>query len=235
MDISLPFPKKSANIGDNVDGISKLPVEVISHTISFLTTKHAVSTSILSKRWEYIWTLTPNLDFSDQFSYNIARHNSNNATVFRSFKDYVDQTLGIAHVVSVDDASMHRLFSSCPVLDLLVLSGDAMSSVNSVVCDSILPTFHDLTKLVLYVGEFINWESLPDLLESSPNPEILVFPAKCLLSSLKTIEINNFVEMSGEKYIVEYLLESAEVLEEMIIPGYKFFWKAKNAEEARGS
>ncbi|CAK7338414.1 unnamed protein product [Dovyalis caffra] len=140
----------------------------------------------------------------------------------------VSSALFEAHIY---DNCLPWLLNGISQVELLVLSGDTMSSVNAVVCDSTLPTFHYLTKLVLYVGEFINWESLPDLLESSPNPKILVFPAKCLLSSLKTIEINNFVGMSGEKYIVEYLLESAEVLEEMIIRGCKFFGRPRTQKK----
>ncbi|CAK7324034.1 unnamed protein product [Dovyalis caffra] len=240
MDISLPLHKKSANIGDNVDRISKLPVEGELY-------EYAYSNALL-KMFPHIFMCRDSLAFVLDLPMNI---------FFPCL-----ETLGVAHVVYVDDASMHRLFSSCPVLENLAMRRDgwdemhfledhkhkteidtpcleyfqikdtsqcdsSMSSVNAVVCDSILPTFHYLTKLELYVGEFINWESLPDLLESSPNPEILVFPAKCLLSSLKTIEINNFVGMSGEKYIVEYLLESAEVLEEMIIRGCKFFGRPR--------
>ncbi|CAK7338391.1 unnamed protein product [Dovyalis caffra] len=420
MDTGRPFPKKSANIGDNVDRISKLPDEALCHILSFLTTKQAVSTSILSKRWEHVWTLTPNLDFSDQFSYKFAEDYSNCTTVFSSLKDYVDRVLfyhggsivrkfhlqcitkdaspniyawvcavlacnvqelivetsfcnsqplpwrvftcktlvvlringmfvldlptnicfpclkilSLAHVVYVDDVSMHKLFSSCPILEdlaivrqgwdgvqimnisvpslkrlsisshyfagckykteiktpfleyiefkdssltnssmsvssslvearidgrcsseflngisqvkVLVLSGDAMSSLNYV-RDSTMPTFQNLTKLMLYVSEFINWEPLPDFLNSSPKLEVLVFPEarlvvpkengrgfrgfywhspemepECLLSSLKTIEINNFVGMPGEIYLAEYLLQYAEVLEMMTIRGYNF-------------
>ncbi|KAI9124909.1 hypothetical protein K1719_004236 [Acacia pycnantha] len=42
---------------------SELPEEVISHILYFLLTKEAVRTSVLSKRWEYIWTSIPKLRF----------------------------------------------------------------------------------------------------------------------------------------------------------------------------
>ncbi|KAI9076742.1 hypothetical protein K1719_041325 [Acacia pycnantha] len=40
---------------------SELPEKVLSHILSFLPTKEAVRTSVLSKRWEYIWTSIPKL------------------------------------------------------------------------------------------------------------------------------------------------------------------------------
>ncbi|KAF5728598.1 F-box/LRR-repeat protein [Tripterygium wilfordii] len=45
-------------------GFCRLPDVVLQHILSFLPTKDAVRTSILSKRWEYLWTSIPNLEFS---------------------------------------------------------------------------------------------------------------------------------------------------------------------------
>ncbi|KAF5782338.1 putative F-box domain, leucine-rich repeat domain superfamily, F-box-like domain superfamily [Helianthus annuus] len=50
----------------NVEGdrLSSLPDDLILKTLSFIDTKHAIRTSVLSSRWKYIWTSTPRLDFS---------------------------------------------------------------------------------------------------------------------------------------------------------------------------
>ena len=47
------------------DVISSFPDEVICHILSFLPTKHAVATSVLSKRWTDLWHSVPVLNFSD--------------------------------------------------------------------------------------------------------------------------------------------------------------------------
>lgn len=48
-----------------VDRISSLPDTILHHILSFVPTKSAVKTSLLSKQWRYIWTKVPALDFSE--------------------------------------------------------------------------------------------------------------------------------------------------------------------------
>ncbi|XP_026429266.1 putative F-box protein At1g49610 [Papaver somniferum] len=45
------------------DKISKLPDELIHRIFSFFDMKYAVQTCVLSKRWRYIWTSLPTLNF----------------------------------------------------------------------------------------------------------------------------------------------------------------------------
>ncbi|XP_038688809.1 putative FBD-associated F-box protein At5g56700 [Tripterygium wilfordii] len=56
----------------NKRSISKLPDAILQRILSFLPTKDAVKTSVLSRRWEYLWTSIPNLEFiggaSDNFT-----------------------------------------------------------------------------------------------------------------------------------------------------------------------
>ncbi|KAM1485655.1 hypothetical protein TB1_036491 [Malus domestica] len=46
-----------------VDRISKLPEEILVTIVSLLPLKEAGATSILSKRWQYVWASTVTLDF----------------------------------------------------------------------------------------------------------------------------------------------------------------------------
>lgn len=47
------------------DRISALPDQILIHILSFMHTKDAICTGILSRRWRGLWTFTPNLYFDD--------------------------------------------------------------------------------------------------------------------------------------------------------------------------
>ncbi|KAL0725433.1 hypothetical protein Bca4012_040032 [Brassica carinata] len=66
---------------EKMDLFNKLPDPVISHILSFLpTTKEAASTSVLAKRWRYLFAFVPNL-YLDGDS--------------KSFVDFVDRVLAL--------------------------------------------------------------------------------------------------------------------------------------------
>ncbi|KAM5585564.1 hypothetical protein ABKV19_004781 [Rosa sericea] len=56
----------SESQGTTEDRLSALPDEVLCHILSFLPTKFAVMTTVLSKRWKNKWTAVSNLDFMDE-------------------------------------------------------------------------------------------------------------------------------------------------------------------------
>ncbi|WOK96555.1 F-box/FBD/LRR-repeat protein isoform X3 [Canna indica] len=50
---------------ENADRISNLPDVIIHEIFSFLDAKDVVKTSVLAKRWRYLWTTTPNIYLDD--------------------------------------------------------------------------------------------------------------------------------------------------------------------------
>ena len=73
MDVSFPLNsgknrkfRKKQNAKQRRKQIDDLPDLIIQHILSYLSTEEAVRTSILSKRWKYLWTSIPKLDFDEE-------------------------------------------------------------------------------------------------------------------------------------------------------------------------
>ncbi|XP_057950923.1 F-box protein At4g22280-like isoform X2 [Malania oleifera] len=149
-------------------------------------------------------------------------------------------SLAEAHICIVLSACQDRLSYGSPLSDLfkaismvesLHLSGCSVRVVKDTQCW--LPTFPNLTRLELDSDHDTGLVLLPQLLYSSPKLEALVigegfvdvkeslinFPdsSSGCLSHLKEVELKEFNGKEDELQLVEYLLESAEVLEKMTI------------------
>ncbi|CAH9079014.1 unnamed protein product, partial [Cuscuta europaea] len=55
--------RENNRIGDSIDRISELPDCLLIHIISFLGVKKAAATSILGKRWQFLWSELWSLEF----------------------------------------------------------------------------------------------------------------------------------------------------------------------------
>ncbi|XLT07776.1 hypothetical protein HN51_053569 [Arachis hypogaea] len=55
------------------DVISRLPDEILCNILSFLPTRTSVATSVLSRRWRYLWKKVHVLDLNDDFLYTPER------------------------------------------------------------------------------------------------------------------------------------------------------------------
>ncbi|CAL1397273.1 unnamed protein product [Linum trigynum] len=62
------------------DRLSSLPDEILSHILSFLKTKYAVGTAVLSRRWKDLWTRVSNLDLDYRLFYHYPTPNNNGAS-----------------------------------------------------------------------------------------------------------------------------------------------------------
>ncbi|XP_059438544.1 F-box/LRR-repeat protein At4g14103-like isoform X1 [Corylus avellana] len=57
-------PNEEQDIDGSRKCLGNFSDEILVHILSFLPTTDAVRTSVLSRKWEYLWTSIPNLDFA---------------------------------------------------------------------------------------------------------------------------------------------------------------------------
>ncbi|XP_017984695.1 PREDICTED: uncharacterized protein LOC18587437 isoform X2 [Theobroma cacao] len=81
----------------NEDRMGKLPDAVLLKIMSFLNTKQAVQTCVLSKRWKSLWQSLPNLDFNfDTFPFQQEIDDEDEERVemkMASFSNFISQVL----------------------------------------------------------------------------------------------------------------------------------------------
>ncbi|XP_010505483.1 PREDICTED: F-box protein At3g03040-like [Camelina sativa] len=78
-----------------MDLLSSLPDEVRCHILSFLTTKEAALTSVLSKKWGNLFALVPNLDFDDSEFLHPEDGKRERDGILESFMGFVDTVLAL--------------------------------------------------------------------------------------------------------------------------------------------
>nr|VDD12644.1 unnamed protein product [Brassica oleracea] len=78
-----------------MDRVSNLPDELLCYVLSFLPTKNAALTSVLSKRWFNLWKLVPNLDINDSLFLHPQDGKGERQEIQRSFVDFVDRVLAM--------------------------------------------------------------------------------------------------------------------------------------------
>ncbi|XP_059658869.1 F-box/LRR-repeat protein At3g59200-like [Cornus florida] len=102
---------EEVNVGGYKDMISNLPTCLIGHILSFLPTKNAVATSVLSTKWKYLWTSITNLDFDDGLLYASATpwkgNEQRQSLVEKSFVNFV------YHVRSRNVSNLHKFRLRC--------------------------------------------------------------------------------------------------------------------------
>lgn len=92
--------------GHSIDSISKLPDEVLCHILSFLPTKYAVRTSLLSTRWKYLYASVPSLDFDDSLFSPRQAGSGNLASEMQLLMSIVDRTFVLRKLGYIDRFSL---------------------------------------------------------------------------------------------------------------------------------
>ncbi|KAF9625005.1 hypothetical protein IFM89_017001 [Coptis chinensis] len=89
------------NRGVGVDRISSLHDHILLHILSFLPTKYAVAASLLSRRWENLFTSISKLEISDKQLYS-TESESENPMVKENLMNFVDRVLLLHDASSID-------------------------------------------------------------------------------------------------------------------------------------
>ncbi|CAJ2659480.1 unnamed protein product [Trifolium pratense] len=87
---------------DEDDIISKLPDSFISHILSFLPTKDAVRTSVLSKRWIECWRLITQVNFDDSLFYSPEKKSGGK----QCFINFVNRVLLLSKACRLESVSL---------------------------------------------------------------------------------------------------------------------------------
>ncbi|CAI0375064.1 unnamed protein product [Linum tenue] len=104
--------RKVPATGIDDDRLSSLPDEIITHILSYLQTKYAVVTAVLSRRWKNLWTRVSSLDFD------------NRSTLRKrdmEFRRFVDRVL--SRHENLDSLSRFRFHFSAAPRDWKIMPG----------------------------------------------------------------------------------------------------------------
>ncbi|XP_057444871.1 F-box/FBD/LRR-repeat protein At3g14710-like [Lotus japonicus] len=165
------------------DMISNLPDFIIGHILSFLPTKDAVRTSVLSKSWTYRWTFITDLHFEDtgRYSNRIVRRN-----LFLSFVYRVLLYLNSSSIQSFS-LTISEKYEPCHLdqwISVVVSRGVKKLCVNSE------------NKLTLSSHSIMKYKSLEQLVLCVVGCEIKV-PTTACLSSLTVLNLSGIEFFGG--------------------------------------
>lgn len=196
-----------------MDRISLLPDEVLGHILSFLSTKEAASTSILSKRWRKVFVLVSVLDIDD--------------------RQHVRNTFSIEFMAFVEKFLCLQGKSPIKKLSLKIPLGDQFGLGTTLLQSWIRNVLErgGLVDLHLFITFERKFHFLP----------LLIFKSKTLvnlrlgrgfaidlshqdvyLPKLRTLCLDT-VDFDGDHHVFETLLPRCPVLEELVLEDMR--WK----------
>lgn len=179
------------------DRISELPDLVLNRIVSFLATKYAVRTSVLSTRWKDIWASSPNLDFYDEYKPDKA-----------GFMAFVDRVLSYRNSSDIQKFRLH-----CSKVE-------DFSRVCGWICTAIK---HNVVEVDLNFGsDGDQTYELPESLFLSKTLVVLKLVSKCItfnpqsgsFPSLKVLDVHLY---HPDNDSMKKLFSRCPILEDLII------------------
>ncbi|KAG7574665.1 FBD domain [Arabidopsis suecica] len=193
------------------DVISRLPDEILGRILSFISTKEAVSTSVLSKRWKNVLVLVSNLVIDDRQS--VPKTKQNRSEIHQNFMAFVDKLLNPQRGSSIKKLTLKSHVG--------VRGGTDSSRIQTWICNVLDHGVVDLDMFITLKGK-------------SPPVPSLIFKSKTLvklrlgrgftiklsqdvsLPMLKTLFLDS-VNFVGGHNVVGTLISRCPVLEELVV------------------
>lgn len=176
---------------NNIDLLSDLPDCVLLHILSFLTTKDALQTCILSKRWNHLWKHLPTLTIhSSHFKY---------VKVFNKF---------VSRILSLRDNStaLHALdFHHYGIVEIRLLKRIIKYAVSHNV-QRLRVTLMFKSNIKPFLPSFFSCQTLTSVnvsLDPLPNHMRPLFPNYLYLPVLTTLSLRSFAFCVGDDGRVE--------------------------------
>ncbi|XP_021814903.1 F-box/LRR-repeat protein At4g14103-like [Prunus avium] len=209
------IPNKKSNPPARVeDKISKLPNEVLCHILSFLPTKYAVRTSILSTRWKNVWAFVPNLDFkyveAKSYFFNRKKDKSTSA----GFLTFVDRVISLRGSSDIKKFCLHCSYG---IKDFARIDGWIRTAIQHNVVELDL-CFETTDKdLAFELPQFIFMCKTLVVLKLRSNCITNAPPASgCFLLSLKILHVRVEYPVNDS---MEKIFSCCPVLEDLTIDG----------------
>ncbi|XP_058212671.1 F-box/LRR-repeat protein At4g14103-like isoform X1 [Rhododendron vialii] len=190
-----------------MDVISSFSDNVLHHILSFLSTEDSIRTSILSRRWQYLWTSISDINLDDiSWSKDIDKI-KDQCPMCHRFSDFVDR------VLLLHDASDIRR------LHLNILDPVNSSRLNSWISAAIRHNVQELDLDLPVRTRFL----LPCCLFTCESLLVLKLFMQCVLkppsfiylSSLKTLVFDNLTFSDDES--TQHLFSNCPVLQELAL------------------
>lgn len=210
--VLLPFSKhqklsKDVTYGEGVDVISSLSDNVLRHILSFLSTEDSIRTSILSRRWQYLWTSISDINLDDISWSKEDDKIKDQCPMCHRFSDFVDR------VLLLHDASDIRK------LHLNILDPVNSARLSSWISAAIRHNVQELNLELPVRTRFL----LPCCLFTCESLLVLKLFMQCVLkppsfiylSSLKTLVFDNLTFSDDES--TQHLFSNCPVLQELAL------------------
>lgn len=95
------------------DILTNLPIEIILHVLAFLPVEDAARTSVLSRRWRYIWRTNPNLVLDRPTLEKILRK----PFTFKSLLSFVTT---VDRILLIHEGDIHKFDFCCPTISSVI-------------------------------------------------------------------------------------------------------------------